>query len=140
MSSGWKGKGRVKTETTELPLTSDSSPPPGIQHLTLLPRGTTLRLHEHSPRSLLGKPCSGAMESSVNLSVPLGLPVPRKRHSLTRASGLGKLGGLNRTMCRKPRPGISLPVQWLKLHASSAGGAGLIPGWGTKTPHSIFFL
>ena len=27
-------------------------------------------------------------------------------------------------------------VQWLRLHASNAGGAGSIPGWGTKIPHA----
>ena len=27
-------------------------------------------------------------------------------------------------------PGISLAVQWLEVHASTAGGTGLIPGWG----------
>ena len=26
-------------------------------------------------------------------------------------------------------------VQWLRLHASTAGGMGLIPGQGTKMPH-----
>ena len=31
----------------------------------------------------------------------------------------------------------SLAVQWLRLHASSARGMGLIPGWGTKTPHAM---
>ena len=25
-------------------------------------------------------------------------------------------------------------VQWLRLRASNAGGAGSIPGWGTKIP------
>ena len=29
--------------------------------------------------------------------------------------------------------GNSLAVQWLGLYASTAGGTGLIPGWGTKT-------
>ena len=29
----------------------------------------------------------------------------------------------------------SLAVQWLELHASTVGGAGLIPGWGTKISH-----
>ena len=33
-------------------------------------------------------------------------------------------------------PGNSLVVQWLRLSASTAGGAGLIPGWGTKVPHA----
>ena len=32
--------------------------------------------------------------------------------------------------------GTSLAVQWLRLHASTAGGAGSIPGWGTKIPHA----
>ena len=30
--------------------------------------------------------------------------------------------------------GTSLAVQWLRLHASSAEGAGSIPGQGTKIP------
>ena len=34
--------------------------------------------------------------------------------------------------------GASLVVQWLRLHASTAGGAVLIPGWGTKTPHAAW--
>ena len=29
----------------------------------------------------------------------------------------------------------SLVVQWLRLHTSSAGGVGLIPGQRTKIPH-----
>ena len=33
--------------------------------------------------------------------------------------------------------GTSLVVQWLRLHASNAGDAALIPGWGTKTPHTV---
>ena len=32
---------------------------------------------------------------------------------------------------------ISLVAQWLRLHASFAGGTGLIPGWGTKIPHAV---
>jgi len=31
--------------------------------------------------------------------------------------------------------GPSLVVQWLRLHMSTAGGTGSIPGWGTKIPH-----
>ena len=27
-------------------------------------------------------------------------------------------------------------VQWLRLHASKAGGVGSVPGWGTKTLHA----
>ena len=34
--------------------------------------------------------------------------------------------------------GNSLAVQWLRLHASIAGGtAGSIPGWGTKILHAM---
>ena len=32
--------------------------------------------------------------------------------------------------------GNSLAVQWLRLHTSNTEGIGLIPGQGTKTPHS----
>ena len=32
--------------------------------------------------------------------------------------------------------GTSLAVQWLGLHASTAGGTGLIPGRGTKIPQA----
>ena len=34
-------------------------------------------------------------------------------------------------------PGISLGVQWFRLRASNAEGAGLISGWGTKIPHAL---
>ena len=27
-------------------------------------------------------------------------------------------------------------VQWLGLHASTTGGTGSLPGWGTKVPHA----
>ena len=30
----------------------------------------------------------------------------------------------------------SLALQWLRLHATYAGGVGLIPGQGTKVPHA----
>ena len=32
--------------------------------------------------------------------------------------------------------GTSLAVQWLRLHASTAGGVGLIPCWGTRILHA----
>ena len=32
--------------------------------------------------------------------------------------------------------GTSLAVQWLRLRASTAGGTGSIPDWGTKIPHA----
>ena len=31
-----------------------------------------------------------------------------------------------------------LAVHWLRLHASNAGAAGSIPGWGTKIPHAAW--
>ena len=33
--------------------------------------------------------------------------------------------------------GPSMEVQWLRLHASTGGGVGLIPGWGAKIPHLV---
>ena len=30
-------------------------------------------------------------------------------------------------------------VQWLRLCASNAEGAGLIPGWGTRIPHAMWY-
>ena len=32
--------------------------------------------------------------------------------------------------------GNSLAVQWIGLHASTAGGTGSVPGWRTKIPHA----
>ena len=37
----------------------------------------------------------------------------------------------------KTAVGTSLVVQWLRLRASNAGGAGSIPGWGTTVPHAV---
>ena len=34
--------------------------------------------------------------------------------------------------------GASLAVQWLTLHASTAGGVGSIPGQGTKIPQAAW--
>ena len=34
--------------------------------------------------------------------------------------------------------GTSLAVQWLRLHASNAGGAGSIPSQGTKITHTAW--
>ena len=36
-----------------------------------------------------------------------------------------------------PGVGTSLVVQWLRPQTSTAGGMGLIPGWGTKIPHAM---
>ena len=40
--------------------------------------------------------------------------------------------------CLKMEVGASLVVQWLRLHASTAGGMGSIPGRGTKIPHAAW--
>ena len=40
-------------------------------------------------------------------------------------------------LLKVPTEGTSLAVQWLRLRASNAGGAGLIPGRGTKTLHAV---
>ena len=34
--------------------------------------------------------------------------------------------------------GISLVVQWLRLHASTAGDTDLIPGWRIKIPYAMW--
>ena len=38
----------------------------------------------------------------------------------------------------KTELGNSLVIQWLGLHASTAGGIGSVPGWGTKIPHALW--
>ena len=43
---------------------------------------------------------------------------------------------LNSVRLRVLLPGTSLAVQWLRIHASTAEGAGSVPGWGTKIPHA----
>ena len=35
--------------------------------------------------------------------------------------------------------GSSLGVQWLTLYAFNAVGMGLIPDWGTKIPHALWY-
>ena len=39
---------------------------------------------------------------------------------------------------KNPKVGTSLAVQYLRLHASSAGGTGSISGWGTKVIHAMW--
>ena len=41
------------------------------------------------------------------------------------------------TLIRTVGVGTSLADQWLRLHASTVGGVGLIPGEGTKIPHAM---
>ena len=42
------------------------------------------------------------------------------------------------TIKKTYNPGTSLVVQWLRLHASIAGGMGSIPGQGAKIPHAVW--
>ena len=39
--------------------------------------------------------------------------------------------------CKVYKSGTSLAVQWLGLRPSTAGGPGLIPGWGTKILQAV---
>ena len=40
-------------------------------------------------------------------------------------------------MVKKLKEGTCRVVQWSELHASTAGGTGSIPGWGTKVLQDI---
>ena len=55
-------------------------------------------------------------------------------NSLFRISVLSSLHGDKTILKNKTAAGKSLVVQWLRLHASNAGGMDLIPGEGTKIP------
>ena len=37
------------------------------------------------------------------------------------------------------KTGTSMGAQWLRLCAPNAGGSGLIPGWGTKILHAVWY-
>ena len=43
-----------------------------------------------------------------------------------------------KAVMNKQQTGTSLGVQWLGLCNSDAGGAGSIPGWGTKIPQAAY--
>ena len=43
-----------------------------------------------------------------------------------------------KTLIQKDTGGMYLVVQRVRLHACNAGGAGSIPGWGTKIPHAVW--
>ena len=42
-----------------------------------------------------------------------------------------------RLLLKISKSGVFLVVQWLRLHASTSRGMGLIPGWGTKIPYTV---
>ena len=54
----------------------------------------------------------------------------------TDSSPPGSAVPLQYDRCYKEMTGTSLAVQWLTLCPAHAGGAGLIPGQGTKIPHT----
>ena len=54
------------------------------------------------------------------------------RRGAAKYSGLVSLGPLG-LPSKDPERGTSLVVQWLRLHALSAGGPGSIPGQGTRS-------
>ena len=49
---------------------------------------------------------------------------------------MGVLGEGEGPQSKNTGLGTSLAVQWLRLHASTAGGTSSIPGRGTKIPHA----
>ena len=52
--------------------------------------------------------------------------------SLVRELGSCKLHSEAKNFFKKTKLRTSLMIQWLRLHACNARGAGLIPGWGTR--------
>ena len=67
-------------------------------------------------------------------SLPVHL---RERKVLYQKKHLWRSQERNRGWLKDWDLGTSLAVQWLKLHASNAGGAGSIPDWWTKIPHAV---
>lgn len=60
--------------------------------------------------------------------VGVSSPTPTGRSSSENRAETIRINGL----------GAPLAVQWLRRHASTAGGdRSLIPGWRTKTPHAM---
>ena len=68
----------------------------------------------------------------------LKCPTPGKQRRCPAMPVLEKMGALEeakgQSNAKRRGKGTSLAVQWLGLHASTAGGIGLIPGRGTKIP------
>ena len=59
---------------------------------------------------------------------------PRGHRQRSEMAGGPKI---NVTYLTSDVDGTSLVIQWVRLYASTAGGMGLIPGWGTKIPHAM---
>ena len=72
-----------------------------------------------------------------------GLQGPEDRSQMSREmqkhQGKGGKCFIKQTIFHlKGHLGTSLAVQWLRRHASTAGGTGSIPGPGTKIPHAMW--
>ena len=52
-------------------------------------------------------------------------------------SEMAEVPKINVTYLTLDVDGTSLVIQWLRLYTPTAGGMGLIPGWGTKIPHAM---
>ena len=81
---------------------------------------------EASPSLLPGKTWRGCQ---LSLSSDLGTG--------SGTQELSARGALLDSLIKIKPSGTSLVVQWLRLHASNAGGTGSIPGQGTKIPHAV---
>ena len=55
-----------------------------------------------------------------------------------RIPGTELPGGLQSIGLQKVRCDLGRMHQWLRLQASTVEDVGLIPGWGTKTPHAAW--
>ena len=68
---------------------------------------------------------------------PQGKP-PQREAQAPQLESSPPLSATRKTECRqinylkKKKGWTSLPVQWVRLHTPTAGGAGSIPGQGTK--------
>ena len=78
-------------------------------------------------------PCLGnqqeGLDGSTHASL-MGIKGKAEKAKAARTCGL-HFSARGQSDTRGER-GTSLAAQWSRLHASMAGGAGLIPGWGTK--------
>ena len=103
----------------------ESSPVPGWRELG------QLQVTSGNEKLVAGKQAGPGDEGQRTRQIRLGSRNEDRRELGKRVMGdTGVLGQL------KTRAGTSLVVQWLRLHAPTAGGAGLIPGQGTKIPHA----
>ena len=132
-------KQRCRHRDLGAPKEKHSHPDPLTQPQSYLPHPHTFtpdplppsflarHLHPHGGSCVCVCVCIYSLNPPLALAEPTLLPqfsnpMPRGRHS---CSGAGK-------------PWTSLAVQCLRLRASTAGGAGLVPGRETKIPHAAW--